>query len=274
MGTTLFSRVAILSWVVTLGCGGKTYLLSEAQPADVTAAGGAWDGGLVDAQPAAPAAAPEPEAVPEAVSEPQAIPEGDGGAAGAPADSPPRVGVPPHCSGRATSVVRVTANLDADSKAINTAAIVGPPSVAASPWNPLKPANTANFSTTITIYDSLGVGHSMDIYFRKSDTEARTWDYHLLLPGPDVVGGVAGGNFDVGGGTLRFASNGALSSDSGSPVTIAFGNTSVSQIITIDLAGRFGAGGTAGGMTNVAGPSNVMGQFQDGVAASCNVSAY
>jgi flagellar hook protein FlgE len=40
---------------------------------------------------------------------------------------------------RATEMVEVTANLDAAAKAINTAAIVGPPAVAANPWDPQNP---------------------------------------------------------------------------------------------------------------------------------------
>lgn len=273
MRAKLFSTMVMLSWAVALGCGGRTseVLPTEARPADVVSAGSAGTAGVVvEPQPTAPEVVSSDAHDTEPGFEAQPIPEvdGDSGAGGAPADSPPGVvEVPAYCAGRATTIMSVTANLDADAKAISTAAIVGPPSVAANPWNAQDAANTANFSTSMIIYDSRGLDHWLDIYFRKSDTEARTWDYHVILPATEVVGGVADGYFDAGGGTLRFASNGSLSSDSGSPVTIAFSGTSVAQTITIDLAGRSRAGGAAGGVTNFAGISNVSAQIQDGAAA-------
>jgi Flagellar basal body protein FlaE len=266
MGTKLFSALVTVSWMVTMGCGGKTSeaLPSDAQLVDMTAAEDAVEGGVAIAPPAAPAMASSDAHDPEA----QPAAEGDGGA-GAAADSPPEPEqAPSFCGGRPTTVVRVAANLDSDSTAINTAAIVGPPYVAANPWDPQNPGNTANFSTTVAIYDSLGAAHSMEIYLRKSDSEVRTWDYHLLLPAADVVGGVLDGYFEAGGGTLRFASDGALMSDSGTPATIAFRNASVRSTLKVDFAGRVGTAGTVDGTTSVAGSCTVLSQFQDGYAAS------
>src|SRR3954469_9125953 len=110
---------------------------------------------------------------------------------------------------RATTSAMVTANLDSAAIAKNTPAIVGPPAVAANPWDPQNPAATANFSTTMTVYDSLGNGHTMDVYFRKSDTVANSWDYHVLTAGDDVTGGTPGTNSEIGSGTLAFTTNGA-----------------------------------------------------------------
>lgn len=265
-----FSTWVTLSWLVVVGCGGKTSepLPSDAQPEDMTPVEAAVAGGVVDVPPASPAMASSGAQKPDAGPEAELAAEADG-SAGRAAESPPKPDqAPSFCGGRATSLVGVTANLDASAYAINTAAVVGPPAIAANPFDVQNPANSANFSTTVIIYDALGVAHTMDIYFRKSDAAARTWDYHLLLPAADVASESLDGNFEAGAGTLRFAGNGALSSDSGSPLTIAFRNTSVSSTIKIVFARRSGRLGVAEGTTSVPGYSTVTAQFQDGHAAS------
>jgi len=170
---------------------------------------------------------------------------------------------------RATETAMVTANLDASAVALNTAAIVGPPAVAANPWDPQNPANTANFSTTMTVYDSLGEGHTMDVYFRKSDTVANSWDYHVLTAGDDVVGGTAGQNSEIGSGTLAFTSNGALNTFTETvPVAVDFVNATAGQAITLDFGTAIADGGTGlDGTTQFAGASNVSSQSQDGYAS-------
>jgi len=170
---------------------------------------------------------------------------------------------------RATTSLEITANLDSAATAINTAAIVGPPAVAANPWDPQNPANTANFSTTMTTYDSLGNAHTMDVYFRKSDTVANTWDYHVLTDGADVTGGTAGQNFEIGSGTLGFTTNGALNTIATTvPIAVDFVGATAGQAITLDFGTSIGAGGTGlDGTTQFAGSSNVSSQSQDGYAS-------
>jgi flagellar hook protein FlgE len=170
---------------------------------------------------------------------------------------------------RATESVMITANLDSAATAINTAAIVGPPAVAANPWDPQNPANTANFSTTMTVYDSLGTGHTVDVYFRKSDTVANSWDYHVLTDGDEVVPPAAGLNSEIGSGTLAFTSNGALNTFTETvPVTVSFTNATAGQVIALDFGTSIGAGGTGlDGTTQFAGASNVSSQSQDGYAS-------
>jgi flagellar hook protein FlgE len=170
---------------------------------------------------------------------------------------------------RATELMEVTANLDAAATAINTAAIVGPPAVAANPWDAQNPANTANFSTTMTVYDSLGNGHTADVYFRKSDTVANSWDYHVLTAGDDVTGGTPGTNSEIGSGTLAFTTNGALNTFTETvPVTANFIGATAGQVIALDFGTSIGAGGTGlDGTTQFAGASNVSSQSQDGYAS-------
>jgi flagellar hook protein FlgE len=170
---------------------------------------------------------------------------------------------------RATEKIEVTANRDSAATANNTAAIVGPPAVAANPWDPQNPANTANFSTTMTVYDSLGNGHTADVYFRQSDTVANSWDYHVLTAGADVTGGTAGQNSEIGSGTLAFTTNGALNTFTETvPVTVDFVGATAGQTIALDFGTSIGAGGTGlDGTTQFAGSSNVSSQNQDGYAS-------
>jgi flagellar hook protein FlgE len=170
---------------------------------------------------------------------------------------------------RATTNLEVTANLDSAATAINTAALAGPPPVAANPWDAQNPANTANFSTTMTTYDSLGNAHTMDVYFRKSDTVANTWDYHVLTDGADVTGGTAGQNSEIGSGSLAFTTNGALNTiTTTTPIAVDFVGATAGQAITLDFGTSIGAGGTGlDGTTQFAGSSNVSSQSQDGYAS-------
>jgi flagellar hook protein FlgE len=170
---------------------------------------------------------------------------------------------------RATEMAMVTANLDASAVALPTAGAAGPPVITANPWDAQNPANTANFSTTMTVYDSLGEGHTMDVYFRKSDTVANSWDYHVLTAGDDVVGGTAGQNSEIGSGTLAFTSNGALNTFTETvPVTVDFVNATAGQAITLDFGTAIADGGTGlDGTTQFAGASNVSSQSQDGYAS-------
>ena len=173
---------------------------------------------------------------------------------------------------RATENIMVTANLDAAAKAINTAALPGPPPVAAAPWDPQNPANTSNFSTTMSVYDSLGNAHTLDVYFRKSDTVANQWDYHVLVPGADVTGGTAGQNFELtpaAGGQLNFTTDGALASQpTVLTVSADFNGATAGQVMNLQFGTPVSAGGTGlDGTTQFAGSSNVSSQSQDGYAS-------
>jgi len=156
---------------------------------------------------------------------------------------------------RATASISVTANIDSSA------------TVPALAWDPQDPANTANFSTTMSIYDSLGNAHTADVYFRKTADNA--WDYHVLVPGADLNPPVVG-NSEVGSGALTFTTNGALNT---STVTTAVsatfgGGATAAQAITLDFGTSIAAGGTGlDGTTQFAGPSNVSAQKQDGYAS-------
>ena len=69
---------------------------------------------------------------------------------------------------------------------------------------------TSQFSTPITVYDSLGTGHVLTLTFQKTD--ANQWSYGISMPGEDVSDGTSGTPYEVSGasGTLTFDNNGKL----------------------------------------------------------------
>lgn len=154
----------------------------------------------------------------------------------------------------ATENAEITANLDS-TQAVPTLA-----------WDDQDPANTSNFSTTMTVYDSLGNGHTVDIYFRK--TADNSWDWYALTEGGDVTGGTAGTNEQLGTGTLTFTTDGELNTVTGNAVTVDWVGATAGQAITVDFGTSIAAGGTGlDGITQFASPSNVSSQSQDGYAS-------
>jgi flagellar hook protein FlgE len=73
----------------------------------------------------------------------------------------------------------------------------------------LNAAAVQPFSTTLTIYDSLGTRHDLSISFTPTATPG-SWDYEVTLPGNEVSTGVPGTPFIVDAGTVTFDSSGAL----------------------------------------------------------------
>jgi flagellar hook protein FlgE len=161
---------------------------------------------------------------------------------------------------RATTEMNITANLDATST--NLGALV--PAVA---WDLQDPANTANFSTTMTVYDSLGTGHAVDVYFRKTADNA--WEYHAIADGSEITGGVAGTNIELGTGTMDFTTDGALNTVGNLDITGNFaGGATQGQIITLNFGTAIADGGTGlDGTTQFGSPSNVSSQDQDGYSS-------
>ncbi len=153
---------------------------------------------------------------------------------------------------KATSMVSTTANLDASAE------------VPTLPWDPQNPTASSNLSTSMTVYDSLGKSHVVDLYFTK--TGSGTWDVHALAKGDDVAGGTPGQNFEFATGQLTFDSAGALQDLQWNPAgTIDFEGATPGQAINIDFGKPIAAGGTGlGGTTQFGSTSAVSAQSQDG----------
>jgi flagellar hook protein FlgE len=125
-----------------------------------------------------------------------------------------------------TTTIAMTSNLDA------TATTPIPPFPGATGL-PAAWFAGANFSTVLTVFDSLGQGHDLTYLFRK--TAANTWDYRVAANAAEV-GGTAGDLQQVSSGTLGFNPDGSLNagattvSDIGA---VAWANGANPQTITI-----------------------------------------
>jgi flagellar hook protein FlgE len=144
-------------------------------------------------------------------------------------------------------------------------------------FNPDSAASTSAFSTSVSVYDSLGYGHLMSIYFKKtSENTAVTnnvtgnrWHWYAVVQANDSQTGQT----QVGGsGYLDFNTDGALVSDSGggglySSYNFAGGVTQ-DQRINIDFGASIVESSTGKtGSTQYGSASSVTYQTQDGYSS-------
>ncbi|HYY25029.1 MAG TPA: flagellar hook protein FlgE [Candidatus Udaeobacter sp.] len=160
-----------------------------------------------------------------------------------------------------TSKINLAANLDASSST-PTAAI--PTDAAGTSDTPANWFAASNFSTVVTVYDSLGQGHDLTVLFRKTAT-ANEWAYRVVANADEITGGTAGNlrQVNAAGGLLAFNPDGTL--DTTAPTNtnitaigpITWANGASSQTITA-------ANMVFTGTTQFALPSSVSQINQDG----------
>ncbi len=97
-------------------------------------------------------------------------------------------------------------------------------------------SNTTNYSSSETVYDSLGTAHTVTVNFRKasvdSATQTSTWDWNVTVSGQDTV--ASGGS-----GTMTFNQNGVLTVGRvAQAVTFDFAGAQQNQAINLVLRGR------------------------------------
>jgi flagellar hook protein FlgE len=153
-----------------------------------------------------------------------------------------------------TSEITVTANLDsrADIKVFDF----------------LDPDATANGSTSITVFDSLGTARTLDVYF--NNVGGNLYEYNVVADGAELDGGVAGDPTLVSTGTLQFTSDGALETHNTTPLIINFaGGSTPGQEIDLDFGDDILTDGGTGltGTTQFASEIAVSSQSQDGFAS-------
>lgn len=135
--------------------------------------------------------------------------------------------------------------------------------VLAVPFDPTNPSGTSNFSTSMTTYDSLGNAHETSVYYAK--TGPQTWDWHAMVDGEEVVGGVAGVPFEGANGTVTFDATGALATETPGASSWDFVDAVAGQAIDFDFGESIAEGGTGlTGSTAFASPTTTTGLFQDG----------
>ncbi|BCB96465.1 hypothetical protein JZK55_13870 [Dissulfurispira thermophila] len=149
-------------------------------------------------------------------------------------------------------------------------------------FDPNKASTTSDFSTSITIYDSLGYGHLVTVYFRKTaesvdldgtgseTTTGNRWHWYALVQAADSTQG----QVQVGSqGYIEFDTDGRLVRDvqqyGVSPGAFDFtGGVTQAQAISFDFGTGTAAGGSGRDKTTQYGSANsVIFQTQDGYAS-------
>ncbi len=128
-------------------------------------------------------------------------------------------------------------------------------------------ARNANFSTGITMFDSIGNGHLISVLFSKTGDNA--WDWNAVVDKKDATAGVSQVQAS---GTLAFANTGALQTitSAGTATTAPIGTFNFSggvtqaQQITLNFGTTTGTGTGLDGVTQFASVSAVLNQTQDG----------
>jgi flagellar hook protein FlgE len=163
--------------------------------------------------------------------------------------------IPPKPTGKVT----IVGNLD--SNATQPAA-----------FDPANAGTTSNFSTTVTVYDSLGKAHALNVYFSKGAAPGQ-WDYNATVDGGDVSGGTAGTPTLVGSGSLTYNTSGALDTQTvTTPIALNFTGAAPNQRVDLNFGAPItpGAGQKAGtgldGMSSFAVGSSINTQAQDGTS--------
>ena len=127
------------------------------------------------------------------------------------------------------------------------------------------PTSTSNFSTALTVYDSLGNGHQVTIYFRKDATN--DWSWYAVVASADNENGT--GDQVQARGNLVFDTSGRLySQDSTTSPTGGFdfsGGGAQNQTVSFDFGSPVSSSGTGtDGITQYGLTSSTSYQSQDG----------
>lgn len=189
-----------------------------------------------------------------------------------------------------TGAVAVTAN-GGDTLGANLNMLAGT-STTGTNFSIADPTGTSNFSTSMTVYDSLGNSHLFTTYFTKAGSN--TWNYNVTANSNDVVtANYNSANIDatlgitrVGAGTLTFGTDGTLDRESvalrfdtgtaaGTAGTVPgqlqvdFNGATADQLITYNFGTSVTTEGGNGldGTTQFGSQSAVVQLTQDGYAA-------
>ena len=136
-------------------------------------------------------------------------------------------------------------------------------------WNPgATPTDplSYNYSTTTSIYDSLGNAHNLSMFFVKTATPGK-WETHLTVDGTsdaNVNGGVPG--------LLTFDQNGKLVSGSPFPVNINLAAVNTALGVNSNAKSPMGFNLSFADSTQYGSPSGINSMEQDGYTAGHLVS--
>jgi flagellar hook protein FlgE len=101
-------------------------------------------------------------------------------------------------------------------------------------YDPANPNGTSSYSTSVTVYDSLGAPHQATVHFTK--TPANDWEWHATVDGAEV-GGTAGTPVEIANGTMAFDANGNMTTQQTLASSASFTNAAANQSIAFDFTG-------------------------------------
>jgi flagellar hook protein FlgE len=155
----------------------------------------------------------------------------------------------------ATTTLALQANLDADAVPLTV------------PLSLTDPGGTSNYSTSVTVHDSLGREHQLQLCFRK--TAPGLWSWVALADGAEVSGGTPGVSTQGASGTLLFDNQGRLQMEALVVSSFSFNGAQPGQFIDFDFGDSIitDAGTGLQGVTSFSSSSMLNGVSQDGFSA-------
>jgi flagellar hook protein FlgE len=128
-------------------------------------------------------------------------------------------------------------------------------------FNPADPAGTSSYSTRVTVYDSLGTSHQVDVFF--SQTAAGDWTWNAFVPQDALDGSGDETPVAIADGTMSFDNTGRLEAETQNASNVTFFGAAP-QTLRFDFGEQTSTGGDGSGSTAFATPFNVQLQEQDG----------
>ncbi len=161
----------------------------------------------------------------------------------------PLTAIPP----QETSIITVDANLDAAQNVNPTAFDIN------------APTSTSDFATNVTVYDSVGTPHHLELYFKKTqDAPSPQWEYYITVGSNEVDPAPPGDRAVLSTGTLDFDTNGLLTTNSNVSFNVQWAGAD-NTTVALDFGRPITDGGSgADGITSYAGLSSVSFIDQDG----------
>ncbi len=148
---------------------------------------------------------------------------------------------------RPTGAIAIVANLDRDADI--------------QIFDPADPAATSSHTTSVTVYDSLGRAHEVDVYF--TQTAPGEWTWTAQSPLGELDGSTDTTPTTVASGTLTFDAEGRLTTETQTTSTVTY-NGANAQDLLFDFGEELSTGGDGTGTTSYAAESAVSFQDQDG----------
>lgn len=130
------------------------------------------------------------------------------------------------------------------------------------------PDNTSNYSTSLTIHDSVGTPRLITMYYNK--LENGSWEYHATVDGKDAKDGEAGKIYEMASGKLNFNEDGILEEEVEDKNSFNFADGATpEQKIKFSFGETLKEGGDGSkASTNFGAASTTARHTQDGFAAA------